>query len=683
MQTHSDQLLGNTDMLKFFSDSDFGLWRSNFAKEQVTILPHQLLGLNSCTISFSDFNEHLTFSPDGITSDNANGRFETCMAYFSVEAKKLPVCFATISKITNSCGEKEHIGYFKIISDGLEENFEVSRHRNFDIVQKMGKISQSMLNFIKGRDLDYNVNSVLSDIIEQYDVDRVYVFEYSNDEKSLSCIYEKVGKNISAEIDNLQNIPVENVPWWNRMLTTNSTIIVSSLDDLPDAARNEYTMLQEQGVKSLLVMPIFSRNQISGFFGIDMVRYHVKWSPEDLGWFSTIVNVFSVLFELRKSEVDRIRANDRALELERVKLAMLANISHEIRTPLNAIVGFAGLLTDEAASRLISSEDKAEFLKIINTNSDLLLQLVKDILDMSKIEVGSMGISYSKVHVEALCEEIVQSFRNRIEPNTIEFVSDFPKGEVELECDRSRLIQVLNNLLGNALKFTPSGSITLGYRVEEGCVYFYVKDTGKGIAKEDQEKIFENFVQVNSHIRGTGLGLAICKKVVNQMNGSIGVDSEEGKGSTFWFRLPLSRHEECGEGQKIDALEQDHHNTDLRIEKPMVLVAEDDESNFLLISSILSDRYIIDWAHNGVEAVELCRQKSPNLILMDIKMPQLDGIEATKIIRRTNLQVPIIAITAYAYDSYRIKALEAGCNDFIFKPIHPIDFSARIEAFFK
>ena len=238
--------------------------------------------------------------------------------------------------------------------------------------------------------------------------------------------------------------------------------------------------------------------------------------------------------ELLKSEKDLRVAKDRAEESNRLKSAFLANMSHEIRTPLNAIVGFSSLMVDTE-----DMEERRQYMDIVEENNDLLLQLISDILDLSKIEAGTFDFTEREVDVNLLCEDIVLAMRMKARPN-VEILFDRHLPECRIMSDRNRLHQVISNFVNNALKFTEEGNIRVGYdQLDEAHLRFYIADTGIGIEPEMQNEIFERFVKLNSFVHGTGLGLSICRSIVEQLGGEIGVDSEPEKGSCFWFTLPI------------------------------------------------------------------------------------------------------------------------------------------------
>ena len=245
-----------------------------------------------------------------------------------------------------------------------------------------------------------------------------------------------------------------------------------------------------------------------------------------------IIGINYDITELKETEAELIQARDKAEMMDRLKSAFLANMSHEIRTPLNAIVGFSDLLveTEELSER-------QEYIKIVRENNDLLLQLISDILDLSKIEAGTFEFTNGDVDVNLLCEDIVRSMGMKAK-GEVELVLDNHLPVCHVISDRNRIHQVISNFVNNAMKFTSEGSIHVGYKLKDGELEFYVEDTGIGIEKEQLPHIFERFVKLNSFVHGTGLGLSICQSIVEQLGGRIGVDSEKGKGSRFWFTIP-------------------------------------------------------------------------------------------------------------------------------------------------
>lgn len=358
----------------------------------------------------------------------------------------------------------------------------------------------------------------------------------------------------------------------------------------------------------------------------------------------------------------------RAQEGDKLKSAFLANMSHEIRTPLNAIVGFSNLL-----QQTTDPEEQEEYIGIINQNNDLLLRLISDILDLSKIESGTIDFRKERFDLSVLFEETYASLKLRCTNPNVEFLERNPYGSCMVVLDKDRLVQICTNFVTNAIKYTKRGHILMGYECIDGGVRIHVEDTGTGISKDKQPRVFERFEKLDRFVQGTGLGLAICKAIVEANDGKIGVDSEEGNGATFWTWFPC--HPEIYENEKIMK-----ENNPTEMTQPVstselprsILVAEDNDSNYLLVKAILR-KCELTRACNGAEAVTLAAQNHYDAILMDIKMPVMDGLEATRRIRDVDQGIPIIAVTANAFDSDRAKALEAGCSAFISKPLKKTD----------
>ena len=386
---------------------------------------------------------------------------------------------------------------------------------------------------------------------------------------------------------------------------------------------------------------------------------------------TSLVGSLLLITERKKQEMALISAREKAQESERLKSAFLANMSHEIRTPLNAIVGFSSLLNATE-----DESERQEFVNIIETNNQLLLQLISDILDLSKIEANTMEFNYRNVDLNLLAKEVEKTVESKVKPGvSLRFVPGLPVCHAQTE--QNRLSQVLINLLVNATKFTEKGEIVFGYEVRKDELYFYVKDTGVGISQENQKKIFERFTKLNSFVQGTGLGLSICKNIISRMKGRIGVESEgEGKGCTFWFTIPYRPENLQEEKQNADVMSLLKKSDGSR---PVILIAEDNESNYMLFESILKKDYELLHAWNGEEAVQLYSLHSPNVIIMDINMPGMDGYEATREIRKISKTVPIIAITAYSFASDKERIMQNGFNGYMSKPIDIQKLKEKLE----
>lgn len=382
----------------------------------------------------------------------------------------------------------------------------------------------------------------------------------------------------------------------------------------------------------------------------------------------SIIGLILNIEDYKKRETELTESRDLAAKAE-LKQSFLANMSHEIRTPLNAIVGFSNLLTDENEQ---SQEERREFINIINRNCELLLKLIDDILEISRIESDSLSVTSQEINLNQLMDDIYITYQMMM-PKNVELRKDIPAAPVQITTDKIRLNQVITNLLNNAIKFTTSGYIQLGYRIDspQKLLYIYVQDTGRGIPEKEQKMIFERFYKRDEFIQGTGLGLSICQGIIQKLGGEIRLQSKEGEGSLFTIVLPLH----------IEFIEQEATNSSLKqtvtnassvpesSKRKTILIAEDNESNYMLLKIILQKHYELVWVKNGKDAVQTIEEQYIDLILMDVKMPEMDGLEALKAIRKKYRDLPIVMQTAYAFEADREEAEQAGSSGFITKPV--------------
>jgi PAS domain S-box-containing protein len=382
------------------------------------------------------------------------------------------------------------------------------------------------------------------------------------------------------------------------------------------------------------------------------------------------VTSLSDITERKRVEQELIKAKNKAEESDRLKSAFLANMSHEIRTPMNSILGFTDLLKTHD----LSGEQQQQYIQIIKKGGDRLLSIINDIIDISKIESGQMEVSLSETDINEQIDFISALFRPEAVEKGIklEVKKSLPDNEAIMKTDREKIFAVLTNLVKNAIKFTQMGSIEIGYVRKSNQLEYFVKDTGTGIHREQQSFIFERFRQgsesLNRSYEGTGLGLSISKAYVELLGGKIWVESEPGKGSVFYFTIPyIFKTQSRPIIEKTAYLPMDQNH----IRNLKILIAEDDECSRILIEKtirLFCKEILV--ARTGTEAVAAIRSNpDTDLILMDIKMPEIDGYEATQQIRRFNNDVIIIAQTAFALSGDKEKALTAGCNDYISKPI--------------
>lgn len=387
---------------------------------------------------------------------------------------------------------------------------------------------------------------------------------------------------------------------------------------------------------------------------------------------SQLIGSARVITSQKRMEESLREAKEQAEHSNTLKSAFLANMSHEIRTPLNAIVGFSELLAQTG-----NDEEKQEYLHIIRNSNVLLLQLIGDILDLSKIEAGTLEFSFADHDLNTLMEELEQTARMKVTNPSVEIACTYKVPNCTIHTDRGRLLQVLHNFINNAAKFTERGHIHFGFRKHpDSRWYFYVEDTGCGIPADKIDSVFERFVKLSNRVQGTGLGLAISKSIIERLGGEIGVFSAERQGSTFWFLLPAGSitTSACANEIKTDALE----DSDINTETVSILIAEDDSANYKLFEAMLKKNYILQHAWNGRQAVEMFKEYHPDIILMDIKMPEMDGYEATAAIRKLSPHIPIIAVTAFAYPEDMRRILTNGFNGCLSKPVNANELKNKI-----
>ena len=390
----------------------------------------------------------------------------------------------------------------------------------------------------------------------------------------------------------------------------------------------------------------------------------------------------------KHAENELLKSKEKAEEGDRLKSAFLANMSHEIRTPMNGILGFTELLK----TLRLNGEEQQNYIRIIEKSGTRMLNIINDIISISKIESQQIDVTVSETNVNEQLEYIYHFFR--LEANQkklhISIKNELPHKEAIIRTDREKLYAVLTNLVKNAIKFTQTGSIEMGYLKKEGFFKFYVKDSGPGIPDEQKEIIFERFRQGSESYKrnseGAGLGLSISKAYVEMLGGKIWVENNASKngfvsGATFFFTIPAHPVEEPKHVIQVVPPDQSTKNETRKLK---ILIVEDDKnSEILLIKIIEGLTGQILKATTGVEAVEVCR-KNPDidLVLMDINMPEMDGYEATRKIKAFNEKVIIIAQTAYALAGDKEKAIAAGCNDYISKPIDRVYLRKMVNNYF-
>lgn len=413
------------------------------------------------------------------------------------------------------------------------------------------------------------------------------------------------------------------------------------------------------------------------------VEYRIRTSDGETRWVwergkavsrknnTTILEGFIVDISERKAEeLELLQAKQKAEESDRLKSAFLANMSHEIRTPMNSIMGFLNLLQKPE----LSDDKKDNYIDIVKKSSVRLLNTINDIIEIAKIESGHVDIHPENIRVSSLFDYFYNFFKPETDHKKLQLRlnNTVEKDRDLIRTDRNKLESILNNFMSNALKFTDKGFIELGCSIKNDHITFYVADSGTGIHPEKAEAIFDRFVQADMEIsrsyEGSGLGLSIARAYAKMLGGEIHVESMPGRGSTFYISLPLETAESRDTARDINKSSKPVRNSG---KNKCLLVAEDDETSFIYIEAVLqTENFSVLRAENGEEAVKLCKENPHiDLVLMDLKMPVMNGYEATEKIREFNKNLPVVAQTAYALQGDKKKALAAGCDDYITKPI--------------
>lgn len=374
----------------------------------------------------------------------------------------------------------------------------------------------------------------------------------------------------------------------------------------------------------------------------------------------------------------------KAEKASKMKSLFLANMSHELRTPLNAIEGFSRIMAETE-----SAKERMEFFEIIESSNSHLQRLINEVLELSRVESGEISIKKTMVDIGEMGKGITNIFKFRC-PEQVKLLWHELKGmQVIMNTDQNRLTQVFSNLISNALKHTNSGTIDFGFRMKVGdpVIEFYCEDTGSGIAPEDIDKIFHTYMSRDAETTGNGfgLGLPLCKIIVEKLGGEIHVESTLGRGSKFTFTMPFEGS--VTEKLNINKVNEATGRTIVvttrtrKGDRKRILVAEDEDTNFELVKRILHHSYDIIRAKDGIEAVTLNEEEKPDMILMDIRMPNMNGLDATRIIKEVNNETPVVALSAFAFPEYIEQAKEAGCNDFLAKPFKINDLNAIVEKY--
>lgn len=530
------------------------------------------------------------------------------------------------------------------------------------------KLSSKYIN-IPLKNLDCSINSSLEEIGKFVGVDRTYIFDYDLKKGTTSNLFEWCNEGISPEIDNLQDIPIDSIPDWVNSHFKGEMIYIPNVMDLDGDVSEVKNILMEQNIKSLITIPMMKNDKCIGYVGFDSVAHRREYTQDEIELLFVYVQILVNTFNRKEQEGMLYESKMKAQQASDIKSRFIAKISHEIRTPLNGALGFLELLNDSQAS-----SHQIDYIGKAKSSMNVLLKLVDDLRDITKIEANNFEIKSEPMNIRRIIVETIAMHAFDLEKKGLKIKpiigQDVPNNLIG---DEVRLRQIISNLINNAIKHTNRGTITLNCSLKSQSkdkveLFFYVKDTGEGIPKKEQPFIFDSFYQSSSStfrsITGLGLGLHITKELVSKMDGDIWVESNLGEGTTFFFTIKLREYV-----KQDDLSSVSWENKYKELHGIRVLLAEDNEINQEIVVAILNKRGIkVDTVDNGLEAIKALSEKDYDLVLMDIQMPVMDGLEATRLIRKEN-NIPIIAMTATVMAKDKEVFLSSGINCIIEKPL--------------
>jgi len=573
--------------------------------------------------------------------------------------------------------------------DGFRKRFPIFKaqgkiHSEFEMVHKNGKKLFIAFDGKVGYDLDgafKQTHCILQDITESK---RIQEELKSNEEKLR--FYTDNAPMAVIEWDSGFNVTrwsgeSEKIFGWNSSEVLGKNIKELNIIYEPDIPIVNSTM--EKLTQGELKQVVTNNRNYKKDGSVIICNWYNTDLKNQKGEMLSVLSQVIDITQRKQAELELINAKEKAEESERLKSAFLANMSHEIRTPMNGILGFTELLREPN----LTSDEQQDYIQTIQISGARMLNTINNIVDVSKIESGLTKVDINETNLNEKIEFTYKFFKPEVEIKGLNFI--FKNGllskEAIIETDNEKVYAILTNLVKNAIKYTYDGSIEFGYEKKGEFLEFFVKDTGVGIPQKQHLMIFERFRQgsesQNRGYEGSGLGLSIAKSYVEMLGGNIWVESEEGKGSIFYFTIPYNAVSEDNYTIENDVSGKDK---EVQVKNLKILIVEDDEiSHSLLTRMLQKNSKEVLHAITGVDAVETCRNNPDlDLVLMDIRMPEMDGNEATRQIRRINKKVIIIAQTAYAFAGDKELAIEAGCNDYITKPINQSQLKEVIRSIF-
>lgn len=562
----------------------------------------------------------------------------------------------------------------------VQKKAETELARKTRIEKLISKISTEMVS-ASVEDIDSTIDSSIAKIGNHTKSDRAYLFLASKNQNYLERTHEWFANENVKSFENPKFMQSDGFNWWIERFVKLKNFVIDDVKKLPSAAFSSFENDPRAYLKSLLVFPLISHGVLLGCIGFDTVTNHKSWNKTDVIHIKTFADILAGVIIRKRYEQELIFAKEKAEESDQLKSTFLASMSHELRTPLNAIIGFSTLLKPDSPPKKIE-----KWNNIVMASGKHLQKIIESIFDVSLLQAKEVKLNIDEFSLKEMFVTIEQYVKSEVKKfDKTKIATNYnscDECDIYLNTDRTKLMQLITNLLNNAIKYTETGQIDYGCKIHDKNIVFFVADTGIGISEEHKDIIFDIFRQVEDPFwglqSGVGLGLAICKEISNLLGGELWLESEKGKGSCFYFRLNnaiiIPESKQCNQIKTIDPPKLHGKN---------LLIVEDVEINYYLLEEILSPTMAnLIWAKTGFDALEIVKtNKNLDLVLMDVKIPHLDGYRATKEIVKQNPKLPIIAQTAYALKGDRQKAIDSGCVAYLTKPIDQMYLFELLDTF--